>query len=185
MSIKFESAVGPSGVEYRYGNLFRHDVHPDWSCVIFAPNEGQIPLMLDIAKQWNGPYGILYVLKVSRRGHENARYQCPGPCSFDDLMVFAHTFQDYFERDGRHHLWFADMPSGAQLVYDNHNLIYSYGNDDEVIALLKSKDFSEDDPRVPRPHMHHYNAEFDENEEQIMKYFQWIKSPLQDKHDDI
>jgi len=181
MSYKLKSRDGDGG-EHKYGNLFRHDVHPDWSRVTFATDDHQIPLMLDIAKRWEGPYGILYVLKVSRLGHDDARYQSPKPCSFDELELFAHKFQEYFEGDGRHHLWFSDVPTGAQLVYDNHNLIYSYGNDDDVISLLKSKGFSEGDPRIPSPHEHYYNQEFDRSEDEIMKYFEWKKSPLRE-HD--
>lgn len=184
MSYKFGSLQGANGVEHKYGNLFRHEVHPEWSRVIIAPDEQQIPLMLDIAKRWEGPYGIFYVLKLSRLGHTAARYQSPEPCSFDNLELFASTFQEYFEGDGRHHLWFIDVPTGAQLVYDNHDLIYAYGNDGDIISFLESKGFSAGDPQIPCPHEHRYNQEFDSSEDEIMKYFEWKKFPLQEEHDD-
>jgi hypothetical protein len=100
------------------------------------------------------------------------------------LELFAHTFQEYFEGDGRHHLWFIDVPTGAQLVYDNHNLIYSYKNDADVIAFLKSKGLSEGDIRIPCPHEHCYNSKFDKCEDGIMEYFQWKEFPLKEEHDD-
>ena len=184
MSYKFGELEKTGGAEHKYGNLFRHEVHPDWSRVTFSTDGLQIPLMLEIANRWDGPYGILYVLKVSRLGHSDARYQSPEPCSFYDLELFAYTFQEYFEGDGRHHLWFIDVPTGSQLIYDNHNLIYSYGNDDDVISLLRSKGFEEGDPQIPCPHEHCYNQEFDTNEDEIMEYFEWKKFPLQEEHDD-
>ncbi|MBA4387066.1 MAG: hypothetical protein C0404_03735 [Verrucomicrobia bacterium] len=184
MTRKFGSLQDAGGVEHRYGNLFRREVHPKWSRVTIAPNSQQIPLMLEIAKKWTGPYGILYVLSTSRLGRKSARYQSPEPCTFDDLELFAYTFQEYFEGDGRHHLWFIDVPSGSQLIYDNHNLIYSYGNDDEVIALLKSKDFTDGDPQIPCPHEHCFNPEFDRSEDEIMEYLKWIEFPLNEEHDD-
>jgi hypothetical protein len=184
MAYKFGSLQGNEWVKHVYGSLFRHERYPKWSRVTIAPDEKQIPLMLEIAERWAGPYGILYVLKLSRLGHEAARYQAPEPCTFADLELFAYTFQEYFEGDGRHHVWFADVPSGCQLVYDNHNLIYSYGRDDDVISLLKSRGFTEGDPRIPCPHAHGYNSEFDSAEDEIMKYFEWIEFPLQEEHDD-
>jgi hypothetical protein len=69
------------------------------------------------------------------------------------------------------------------LVYDNHDLIYSYGNDDEVVALLKARGFDEGNPIIPSPHVHCYNQEFDTKEDDIMKYFEWIEFPLQEQHD--
>lgn len=184
MSYKFGSLQDAGGFEHKYGDLFRRDTQPTWSRVTIAPDAKQIPLMLEIAKRWKGPCGILYVLKASRLGHGDARYQSPEPCSYDDLELFAYTFQEYFEGDGRHHLWFIDEPTGARLVYDNHNLIYSYGNDDDVIELMISKGFSEGDPKIPCPHEHCYNPEFDKTEDEIMEYFAWKKFPLQEEHDD-
>ena len=183
MTYKFGSVQGTGGIEHNYGKLFRHEVHPEWSRVTIAADEQQIPLMLDIAKQWEGPYGILYVLKVSRLGHAVARYQSPDPCSFEDLELFAYTFREFFEGDGRHHLWFADVPTGAQLVYDNHDLIYSYGNDNDIISLLKRRGFTEGDPCIPSPHQHFYNPEFDMSEDEVMEYFNWKEFPLQEEHD--
>ena len=122
--------------------------------------------------------GTLYVLTVSRRGNNCARYQSAAPCSFDSLELFAHTFQEYFEGDARRHLWFIDVPTGAQLVYDNHDLIYSYGNDDSVISIVKSKGLSEGNPQIPWPHEHCYNEEFDASEGEIMEYCDWAKFPL-------
>ncbi len=184
MSYKFGALEENGGIEHRYGNLYRHEVYPEWSRVTFTTDDHPIRLMLEIAKNWDGPYGILYVLKVSRLGNNSARYQSPSPCSFDDLELFAYTFQEFLEGDGRHHLWFIDVSTGRQLIYDNHNLIYSYGNDDQVMSLLETKGFTPGDPDIPVPHEHCYNREFDKCEDEIMEYFEWLEFPLQEEHDD-
>jgi len=184
MTFKFGSLHDMSGEEYRYGNIFAHEIYPDWSRVTIGADDRQIPLMLDIAKRWKGPYGILYVLVASRLGHGDGRYQSPDPCSFDDLELFAYTFQEFFEKDGRHHLWFIDVPSNNRIIYDNHDLIYSYGDDDAVIAILESRGFNEDSPQIPAPHEHRFNQEHDKNEDEIMDYFKWIQFPLQEEHDE-
>ena len=163
-----------------YGNIYSHEINPKWSRVTIGANEKQISLMLEIAEKWHGPYGILYVLLVPRLGHEDARYQSPTHCTFDELELFAYTFQEYFEGDARHELWIKDLSSENQLVYDNHDLIYSYGNDNDIIDFLKTKGFIEGSLKIPDPHQHQYNQEYDNREDEIMEYFKWIKFPLKD-----
>ncbi|MCC6491253.1 MAG: hypothetical protein IT364_27435 [Candidatus Hydrogenedentes bacterium] len=123
------------------------------------------------------------MLVVPRRDHEASRYQAPEPLDFVELERFASVFREYFEGDGRHHVWFSDVASSSLLVYDNHDLIYSYGNDDEIISLLRKKGFTEGNPRIPDPHTHHYNDAFDWAEDEIMRYFNWRRFPLQEEHD--
>lgn len=183
MSFKFGSLQNGNDAEYKYGNLFCHEKHPQWSRVTIAPSNKQIPLMLDIANKWSGPFSVLYVLSVSRLGRKSARYQSPDPIAFDDLELLAYSFQEYFEGDGRHHLWFIDIPTNSQIVYDNHNLIYSYKNDDQVISLLREKGYSEGEPEIPVPHSHRYNVEFDNSEDVVMRYFKWIEFPVNEEHD--
>ena len=185
MTYKFGTLLGENHVEHRYDNVFAHEVHPEWSRVTIAPRDNQIALMLEIAEHWEGSYGILYLLKLSRRGHHNAaRYQVPQLCSWEELESFARKFHAYFEGDGRHHLWFVCGSTGAQLVYDNHNLIYAYGNDNSTIELLESKGFMAGDPAIPSPHSHCYNEEFDASEDEVMEYFDWLEFPLREEHDD-
>lgn len=176
---KFGSMEG----EFLYGNIFKQEVFPEWTRVTIGVDNDAIPLMLDIVKQWNGPYGILYVLPISRLGHECCRYQSPHPCTFDELKLFAYTFQEYFEGDGRHHIWFIDLESNNKLIYDKHNLIYVYGDDANVISLLEKCGFSEKEIQIPSPHQHRYNQEHDVQEDEIMGYFEWKKFPLQ-SHDE-
>lgn len=40
------------------------------------------------------------------------------------------------------------------------------------------------DPKIPCPHQHCYNPEFDKIEDEIMESFAWKKFPLQEEHDD-
>jgi hypothetical protein len=183
MPYKFGTFEGIGSEEYRYGNTFAHEVDRDWSRLTIGANDKQIPLMLDIARLWEGPYLILYVLVVSRLGRGYGRYQSPQPCSFDDLELFAYTFQEYFEEDGRHHLWFLDVPTDRRVIYDNHDLIYSYGSDSEVIAMLKARGFVEARTQIPAPHEHRFNSEHDKNEDEIMEYLRWLKFPLLEKQD--
>jgi hypothetical protein len=165
--------------KHLYGNIFTHEVERNWSRVKIGANEKNIPLMLAIAENWEGPYWILYVLKVPILGHEPGRYQSP-QCPFDELELFAYTFQNYFEGDGRHDVWFKDIASSKQLIYDNHDLIYSYGEDNSVIDFLKVNDFKEGHVIIPDPHQHCYNQEYNKDEDEIIGYFNWTEFHLKD-----
>lgn len=170
-------------LEHKTGNNFEHEVYEKWSRVSITCESKQIQLMLEIAKTWAGPFGILYVLEVSRLGNQSARYQSPRPSSYDELELFAYSFQEYFEKDGRHHIWFIDISSNYRLVYDNHNIIYAYGNDNQVIDLLKTKGFEPREIQIPDPHTHNYNVEFDDSEAKVLEYFEWLQFPINPEHD--
>ena len=178
MLIKFDNLANDT---YAYGNIFMHEIYPDWSRIKIGVNKEHISLMLEIAQSWDGPFGILYVLVVSRAGSKLARYQSPELSEHKYLAHFANTFKAYFEQDGRHHIWFIDLTGKSQLVYDNHNLIYSYGNDAKVKELLIAKGFKEKKVEIPAPHSHHYHKEFDHAEEEIMRYWDWLEFPLKDR----
>jgi len=182
MVFKFAAMENNGNHGYSYTNLFRREVYQEWSRVTIAPKEKHVSLMLEIAKGWTGPFGILYVLKVPRRDHKEGRYQSPQPCSFEELEQFARQFEDYLEGDGRHHIWFRDFDSCSQLIYDNHDLIFAYGDEERIISILKAKGFKEGEPTIPDPHAHCYNRQFDTMEDQIIEYFDWLEFPLED-HD--
>jgi len=108
---KIGTRYGPDDVELRYGNVYQCQDYPQWSRTAIGADANQIPLMLEMAKSWPGPYGLLYVLVLSRRGHARARYQCPRPCGYNELESFAHQFRQYLEKDARHNLWIKDVGS--------------------------------------------------------------------------
>lgn len=180
---KIGTVYGVEDTEFQYDDIYQVQKFPTWSRVAIGANNQQIPLILEIAKSWQGPFGVLYVLVTPRLGHQPGRYQNPEPCDFDAIELFAYTFQEYFERDGRHHLWLMDLPSNSQLVYDNHDIIYAYGDVERYTQFLDKKGFSRKDVRIACPHSHYFNQELDSYEDEIMKYWDWKYFPLQ-KQDD-
>ena len=76
-----------------------------------------------------------------------------------------------------------DLPSHSQLVYDNHDIIYAYGNVEWYSQFLDTRGFSRQDVKIACPHRHHYNQEFDKCEDEILKYWQWKYFPLQEQDD--
>jgi len=128
------------------------------------------------------PYGLLYVLQVPRNDiHAAGRYQSPESISRDGLLRFLRKFGNFLENDGRHHFWIGAIDKSALLAYDRHNVIYAYGALQDFEAVLLRNNLRQvDDVSFPDPHVHHYNAEFDEQALELMKYWPWKKYPLQD-----
>jgi hypothetical protein len=122
---------------------------------------------------------VLYVLVVSRSGHTEGRYQVPEPLSYEELELILYTFREFFEQDGRHHLWVSSASDEGFFVFDNHNVIYAYGDLDAYEAHLESAGFGQGTLDMPVPHSHHYHFQFDDAEDEVIGYWQWKKFPLQ------
>ena len=176
---KFSGPDLDSSVESSYPNIWQREERKEWSRLLIGTREREIPLILELCRNFNGPFGILYVLVASRCGHGDGRYQNPEPINYDDLELFLYTFQEFLEQDGRHHLWVSSTSGEGQFVFDNHNLIYAYGNLDHYESQLASAGFSRGTVEIPVPHCHNFHAEFDRIEDELMAYWRWKRFPLQ------
>ena len=181
--VKFSGPDLDSSVEFTHPNIWQRDERPTWSRLLIGAHEREIPLILELCRGFNGPFGILYVLVASRLGHGDGRYQNPSPIGYDDLELFLYTFQEFFEQDGRHHLWVTSISGEGQFVLDNHNMIFAYGDLDRYVAYLESQGFTPGTVAIPSPHSHSYHAQFDSAEDDLMAYWEWKKSPLVPEHD--
>ncbi len=170
--------------EYLHGDSYSKNVQSNWSSIIAAPNDQQIPLLLNILKNWDGPFGILYVLVASRCGRTGARYQSDITRNYEELELFLYTYQEYFERDGRHHLWIIDVESNNRIIYDNHDLIHVYGDNDHAESCCLDHGLSQNKIIIPTPHSHNYNSQYDSVEDELFKEFSWSEFPLVPEHDD-
>ena len=165
--------------------IFEMETYPEWSRVKAAIPREQIPQILQIARAWKETsFGILYVLKSPRLDHEPARYQSASPCDFEELRVFLFSFQNYFEQDARHELWVIGISSGKQVVYDEHNLLYIYGMDEECKKLFAREGLAEGAISIPAAHSHNFHSELDSFEDKIFKYWEWVKYPLEPADED-
>ena len=167
-------------VAHNYGNLcFRQPTSSDERLVI-GPSSEQIETMLGLARAWpTQQFYVLYVLLVPHSGAEPGRYQSPLIESFEDLQVFFYTHKSFLESDARHHIWIGSPSNDGLLVYDQHNVIFAYGDLDCCERILASRGFKQDEFWFPSPHAHSYDATNDPQEEELLRYFPWHHSPLQ------
>lgn len=166
--------------EIAWDNVYTNEIYPNFSRLIIGCKSGEIPLLLDLCKGMEGPFGVLHVLLVSRLGKESGRYQTPQPLSYEELELFLYEHQEYFEQDGRQHLWVSSLSGEGQFIYDQHNYIYAYGDTQSYIEKLTSKGFVEGEISIPAPHCHNYHVEFDSKEQSVHNAYDWLYSPLRE-----
>ncbi|PWK53980.1 hypothetical protein [Pleionea mediterranea] len=164
---------------FEYGNNFYKEPLTSGYRLTIGPSKHHINLMDALASSWKSEkYYALYVSLISHIGMEQGRYQSPVMADYEDLRLFMYTFQEFLEGDGRHHIWIAS-PEGT-LVYDQHNVIFAYGNLDKYSEILLGSGLTEKEFRFPVPHMHSYNSEYTNTESELFEYWNWSHSPLQD-----
>jgi hypothetical protein len=178
---KFGADKGGTEVEFFYNNIWCVEKYPDYERITIAPYDNQVELMLDILKSFPPPYWCLYVLIVSRTDQKCGRYQCPYPMVYNEIYNFGMKYKDYFETDGRHHIWMGSAKSKQLLVYDHHNVIYVYEDILNSSKYLREKSFIEETVKFPVPHMHNYNKSNDDKEISILKHYKWKRFPLKEQ----
>ncbi len=77
-----------------------------------------------------------------------------------------------------------DLETNDYIIYDNHEIIYAYGDLDKLKNSLIKKGFIEGVFEIPCPHSHHFNKEFDCLEERLFDYWEWMFFPLIDDVDE-
>jgi hypothetical protein len=169
---------------YAYANVFAVEKTTGPERLIIAPSAQHISLMLDVVQTMAEPFGILYILIAPRGGASAGRYQKAESATRIEAEKFFHRFTDFFENDGRHHIWIASMANSDMLVYDNHNVIYAYGRLPEFGRRLVNRGLAKvNDVAFPSPHTHKYNPVFDREQQEVLRYWEWKHSPLQDDDD--
>ena len=76
-------------------------------------------------------------------------------------------------------MWIASPDSSDLLVYDQHDVIFGYGNLDAIESALKNRQFRNQEFWFPSPHTHHYNPANVNQEDAVMAYFPWTYFELQ------
>ncbi|WP_169665267.1 hypothetical protein [Flammeovirga yaeyamensis] len=162
-------------IEFDYGKIFEQSDNS----IIIAASKNQIELLTDLLNDLEPPFYILYVLVVSRIGQELGRYQSPIFETKRELTEFLNRYQKYFETDARHHIWIGTVENNGLLVYDQHNVVFAYGNINKFRTRLAKNRYKEQDFSFPVPHGHLYHEENDKYEKSILTEFEWELFPLQ------
>jgi hypothetical protein len=169
---------GKTDERYEYPGIWANEKTIGTDRLVIAPRTNQVRLLQDLAGYVQEPFLLLYVLAIPRGGGDAGRYQSKDSFTLTQLKQFLESYADFLERDGRHSLWIRSSDEQT-LVYDQHNVIYACGALAQLIPTLQSIGLVESDQvRSPKPHAHHYHAEFDSDEHRLLHEKKWIVSPL-------
>jgi hypothetical protein len=150
--------------------------------IVIAPSKDHINLVLELTSSWKGPRKILYILLTSRCGQKLGRYESPS-LTKNQLSDLLKKYKDFFESDARHHVWVSTVQGEVLVVYDQHNVIYGYGDLNNYQKVIQQRRFTEEAVKFPSPHTHSYHAQNDSYELEILREFEWKWSPLADNDD--
>lgn len=176
---------GRGWVEHRYGRVWERKASETGKPrIVAAPDDRQIDLILDLARLLQPPLRILYVLLVPRDdGQDEGRFEMTRALDYSELEAFLRRYRELFECDGRHHLWIASPDLDATIVYDQHNVLYLYGDLDAYASRLNDWGLREGQVEFPSPHSHHYHAELDDTVDEMLHRYEWRWFPLDARTD--
>ncbi len=175
---KISTVHGNQETPLVWPDVFEHQKTTGPSRLAITTRESYVDLLPDLMTCVPGDLYVLYVLRVRRGSHTCGRYESP---RLDHVTVasFLTRFTEFLEGDGRHNVWIGSIDNEGLLVYDHHNIVYAYGPLDCYRTILTSRDFAEAKIKIPSPHAHHYNAEFDDAERELLTQWSWRHLPLE------
>jgi hypothetical protein len=176
---KFSAGDNLGSPNFDFQNKFKVEQAGPGQRLVIGPSKDHIDVMLELARSFEDKYFVLYILLVPRlEKHESGRYQSP-MLSFEEAERFCRHFKAFLEGDGRHHLWLGTVDNKGTLVYDQHNIIYAYGDLAGFSHVLTDLGFEAGDVEIPFPHSHHCHREFDTSEDEMIEGREWTYFPLQ------
>jgi len=178
---KFTSLDGNgNNIDHDYGDRYFRQPSGDTHRLVIGTSGSNIQLLDALAAVYGQQqYFALYVLLLSHAGRPPGRYQSPIIANHEDLQVFLYSFQEFFEGDGRHHLWIGSPGCSDLLVYDQHDVVFAYGSIDIFEEVLIERGFTEEEFWFPSPHSHSFDPANVREEDAVLACFDWQFFELQ------
>lgn len=184
MPVKVQHFVEGRLEPFHHANTFAREQTTGPERVRIGPRGGQRHLFGTLASLLGPPYKLLYLLHTSRTRAELGRYESPW-LEDAELTSFLDRFGQFIAEDARHDLWVLGGGGSGTIVWERHDLVYAYGPIPTYVMMLESAGFREGWPTWPVPHAHCYNPEWDEAEREILRAFDWDRTPLRPEDEQI
>ena len=126
------------------------------------------------------PLYVMYVLHTPRGEGEPGRYQST-ELPADEVHSFLARFGAYFAADARHDIWVYSPTAKRTIIWDRHNELFAEGEPlGDIVATLNALGFGGGavDRIASYDHIHHYRSEFDEDAAEVLRAFDWHRTPL-------
>ena len=171
---------GQGIVEFRYDDVFEPQLDRDPQRLLIAPEHRHVDLIQRLIREIPPPYSVLYILVAPHSGAREGRYMLTEQTE-DHLNELLIANREYLEGDARHHLWLGSETDGSLLVYDQHNVIYAYGQLDQYSAILKAQGLHAGRVQFPYPHTHHFRSSLNHYEADLLAAHDWQWNPLEEE----
>ena len=182
---KLESLQDGHWKPHRHASLYQREQTTGPARLHMSVDGGAVALLERLVGTMDPPFGVLYVLVTPRSDDPPGRYQNERPWDRGELAAFLDRFGAALEGDARHSLWIMSLATqGSQVIYDNHDLLYAYGDLDAFERVAREHGLEPGAPSIPVPHRHCYNHEFDADAEAILADYAWVRYPLVEGVDD-
>jgi len=162
-----------------YGNVYERENVQGQDRLLLAPENSCVTLMRELVASLGGPVYLLLILVVPRSQRKPGRYQSR-LFSLEEADTFLREFGEFLDRDARQHLWIGTPDRSGLLVWDNHQIVFAYGDLARFVSIAQSMGLVPGKIAIPSPHRHNYHSEFDGDEAEIFNRHEWHWSPLQD-----
>lgn len=163
---------------YQYANEYSVEKNINYERVIMGLTGEQIAAFLELTALLPEPFYLLYVLHMPRANNEPGRYQSKG-MTYAEVAAIFKRYKDFLENDGRHDIWIHAPATNTTIVYDRHNCLYGYALTELQIQHIKKKLRLVERVSIPLPHVHNYQAKYDNEENTLIRAFEWRRTSLE------
>ena len=145
--------------------------------ILMATSGSSTGLMSKLLAFYPEPYRLAYLLVTPPDGFQPMKYEIDG-LSTSDISKFFDEYCGFIEGDARHHIWIHSASAGGTLICDEHDWIYAYGALDQVGDFLVEREFTDQMPEIPFPHLHNESSANDPVMRALLGHFDWKAHPV-------
>lgn len=132
--------------------------------LVIAAKADWTRLMLDLIRPGGSTYSAMYQVQSD---DQDERIES-GILSFEELESLIARFVDFIELLPWHNFWVYNFETARQLVLDEHNLIYAYGDLDHFAQALGDRGFRKASMELPFPHVHPHSGALANKESELI-----------------
>jgi len=133
--------------------LFQRETVQGVDRLVVSAESGWCDLALKLVAVSGSSFSCLY---EERDTEAESRHESH-PMSLPRLSQLVDQYREFLESDPRHNFWLYNHDTQRQVVLDEHNHLFVYGDLEAAIELLTEDGFRAGLVELPTPHVHLYS----------------------------
>jgi hypothetical protein len=139
--------------------------------LLISTSGDPLTLLKQLLNFYGEPYRFSYFLINATESGTPTRYEL-SLLNRESLVGILDSYATLLRSDARHHIWI-HASGGGTLIYDEHDWIYAYGSQSEIVEHLQSLGFADGIPEIPFPHLHNEDRSLDAEQEKMLEAYDW------------